>query len=105
MAHEIKISPTALNMLKGISDRRVRDKIIEKIDHLAVSPEKQGKPLVGELTGYRSVRAVGQRYRIIYRIEDEQVVVLVVAIGIRKEGSRRDVYELAQKLIRVGLLD
>jgi mRNA interferase RelE/StbE len=105
VAYEIKISPTALNLLRSISDRRIRDKLVEKIDQLATSPEKQGKPLVGELTGYRSVRAAGQRYRIIYRIEENQVVVLVVALGLRKEGSRRDVYELAQKLIRVGLLE
>ncbi len=32
------------------------------------------------------------------------VVVTVVAAGIRKEGSREDVYRVAAKLIRLGLL-
>jgi len=57
-----------------------------------------------DLAGYRSVRAVGQRYRIIYRVEEKKVLVLVVAMGMRKEGSKRDVYLLARKLLRLRLL-
>lgn len=49
--------------------------------------------------------ADGQRYRIIYKVEDERVMVLVVALGIRKEGDKKDVYNLAKKLIRLGLLE
>ncbi len=91
-------------MLEAIQDRRVRDKIRDRIDGLAEEPEKQGKPLTGELTGYRSLRAVGQRYRVIYRIEEGKVLVLVMALGIRKEGSGKDIYVLAQKLLRLRLL-
>ena len=91
-------------MLEAIQDRRGRDKIRDRIDGLAQEPEKQGKPLTGELTGYRSLRAVGQRYRVIYRIEEGKVLVLVMALGIRKEGSGKDIYVLAQKLLRLRLL-
>ena len=91
-------------MLEAVQDRRVRDKIRDRIDGLAEEPEKQGKPLTGELTGYWSLRAVGQRYRIIYRIVEGKVLVLVMALGIRKEGSWKDIYVLAQKLLRLRLL-
>ena len=91
-------------MLEAIQDRRIRDKIRDRIDGLAQEPEKQGKPLTGELTGYRSLRAVGQRYRVIYRIEEGKVLVLLMALGIRKEGSGKDIYVLAQKLLRLRLL-
>lgn len=91
-------------MLEAIQDRRVRDKIRDRIDGLAEEPEKQGKPLTGELTGYRSLRAVGQRYRIIYRIEEGKVYVLMMALGIRREGRGKDIYVLAQKLLRLRLL-
>lgn len=64
-----------------------------------------GKPLVGQLAGFRSLRVAGQRFRIIYRIEDERVVVYVVAIGIRAEGSRKDIYSLAKKLVRLGIVE
>ena len=91
-------------MLEAIQDRRIREKIRDRIDGLAEEPEKQGKPLTGELAGFRSLRAVGQRYRIIYRIEEGKVLVLVMAMGIRKEGSGKDIYALARKLLRLRLL-
>jgi mRNA interferase RelE/StbE len=91
-------------MLETIQDRRIREKIRDRIDGLAEEPEKQGKPLTGELTGSRSLRAVGQRYRIIYRIDEGKVLVLVLALGIRKEGSGKDIYMLARKLLRLRLL-
>jgi len=61
--------------------------------------------LTGELAGHRSLRAAGQRYRILYRVERNQVLVLVVAVGIRREGSRSDIYELARKLLRLRLAE
>ncbi|MCL1493721.1 MAG: type II toxin-antitoxin system RelE/ParE family toxin [Pseudanabaena sp. Salubria-1] len=103
--YRIVIQPTAFKLLKEINDRRIRQKISDRIDKLKESPEMQGNPLLGELDGYYSVRAVGQRYRIIYAIEQAQVTVIIVALGIRKDGSKQDVYNLAKKLLRLGLLD
>lgn len=103
MTWNIQLTPTAREMLLAVADRRVREKIAEKIDALAHDPEKQGKPLTGELAGYRSVRAVGQRYRIIYRIKNDLLIVLVIGAGLRKEGDKKDIYALAKKLIRLGL--
>ena len=74
------------------------------MDQLAKAPEQQGKPLVGELASFRSVRAVGQRYCIVYRVERREVVVVIVAVGKRKAGDKGDIYELAKKLLRLGLL-
>lgn len=102
MAYRITIAPTALRQLKEITDRRVRAKIIEAIKRLAEEPEKQGKPLVGELAGYRSLRAVGQRYRIVYAVSRGEVTVIVVAVGLRRAGDRENIYELARKLIGVA---
>jgi mRNA interferase RelE/StbE len=86
-------------MLISIQDRRVREKIVEQVRLLETAPEKQGKPLIGELSRYRSLRAVGQRYRIIFQVEKENNLVWIIAFGIRKEGSKRDIYSLAKKLI------
>lgn len=104
MRWQVGLTPNARVMLEAIQDRRIREKIRDRIDGLAEEPEKQGKPLTGELTGSRSLRAVGQRYRIIYRIEEGKVLVLVMAVGIRKEGSGKDIYVLARKLLRLRLL-
>ena len=105
MTYAVEITPTALRMLKGIVDSRVRAKIRDRIDGLNKDPEKQGKPLLGNLAGYRSIRAAGQRYRIIYQVKNEKVVVFVLALGIRKEGDRKDIYALAKKLLRLGLIE
>ena len=91
-------------MLEAVSDQRVREHIVGRAEKLADEPEKQGKALLGELLGVRSLRASGQRYRILYKVERGRVLVLVIAVGIRKEGDRRDVYELARKLLRARLI-
>ncbi len=105
MKWRIKLTIPALRQLEAIKDTRIKESIGRRINALGNDPEKQGKPLAEELAGYRSIRAIGQRYRILYRLEAEQVVVLVVTIGLRKEGDKADVYALAKKLARLGLLD
>ena len=105
MRWQIKLTLPALKQLAAIKDTRVKESISRRINALEIDPERQGKPLSDELTGYRSIRALGQRYRILYKLEAEQVIVVVVALGMRKQGDKKDVYELAKKLARLGLLD
>ena len=95
---------TALKLVEAIANQRIRRVIAQRVDQLAKSPEQQGKPLVGKLAGFRSIRAVGQRYRIVYRVERQAVTVLVVAVGRRRSGDKSDIYELARKLLRQGLV-
>lgn len=95
---------TALKLVEAIPDQRIRRLISQRADQLAKSPEQKGKPLIGELAGFRSVWAVGQRHRIVYRVERREVVVLIVAVGRRRAGDKSDIYELARKLLRQGLL-
>ena len=104
MTWHVRVTPKALEMLRKISDRRIRKKVADAISGLSQEPDKKGKALIGELAGFRSIRAAGQRYRIIYRVELEEVTVIVVAAGQRKEGDRKDVYSLARKLFRQRLL-
>jgi mRNA interferase RelE/StbE len=91
-------------MLQAIRSRDIREAISKRIDALATDPDKQGKPLFGALRGLRSIRVYHERYRVLYRVERGEVIVTVVAAGIRKEGDRQDIYALAQKLLRSGLL-
>jgi len=102
--YRLVLTPTARSMLAAITDRRTRERVRDRIDGLAVDPELQGKALLGELKGYRSLRAAGQRYRIVYRVHPAHVEVLVVAISRRAEGAHEDIYRLAQRLLRLRLL-
>ena len=103
-AFSIRWTQTAVELLDRIPDRKTKSLLVRRVNQLARSPEQQGKPLVGELAGFRSIRAVGQRFRIVYRVDRDEVVISVVAVGRRKAGDRTDVYALAQRLLSLGLL-
>jgi mRNA interferase RelE/StbE len=104
MKWRVEIAKTALGQLEKITELRIRKKLFERIEQLENDPESQGKPLRNELSGLLSVRAIGQRYRIIYKLENEHIIVIVVAVGIRKEGDRADIYRIAERLLRSGLM-
>lgn len=105
MAWNVTFAESATESLRGISDRRIQRLIVNRAQQLAEDPHALGTPLRDELRGLHSTRAVGQRYRIVFRIDEEQNQVIVVAVGIRREGHRHDIYTLAQRLIRLGLVD
>ncbi|MFH0800030.1 MAG: type II toxin-antitoxin system RelE/ParE family toxin [Pseudomonadota bacterium] len=100
--YKVKITEScekALAILKR-HDRSIVDALLVKAEDLAFMPDKKGKPLVGALAGLRSRRAVGGRYRIIYRIDETSLIVEVIFVGIRREGSGQDVYRQTGKMHR-----
>ena len=104
MKYQILITATCLNLIKRIRDKKIQRAIMDRIRKLSDEPEKQGKNLVKDLSGFRSIHAAG-RYRIIYKIDKRAVIIYVIAAGIRKEGDKKDIYEIARKLLNAGLLD
>lgn len=105
MSWRVIVSSHAQSQLDAIRDQRIKAGIVKTIARLRDDPEKQGKALRDDLAGLRSVRAVGQRYRILYELHEDQVLVFVVALGIRREGSRDDVYEQAERDASSGRLE
>ena len=102
VTHTIRWTETAVGMAQAVSD--ARRAIVLRVETLAHTPEQQGKLLTGELAGFRSLRAAGQRFRIIYQVHREEVIVPIVAVGRRRAGDRSDIHELARRLLRQGLL-
>ena len=84
MIYSIRIKRSAARQLKRIpaTDRR---QIAAAIDHLAQRP-LQGKALKGGLRGLRRLR-VG-RYRVIYEVQDDALIVLVVRVAARDAAYR-----------------
>ena len=83
--YKVLIKNSALKEIQRIP-KTFRIKIIETIDCLANNPSPSGvKKLENFKNSYR-VR-VGQ-YRIIYKIEDRQLIVEIVKVGNRKEVYR-----------------
>ena len=104
MIYRLEITETSLSLIGKIPDKRIQSVIINRIEGRMTDPEQQGKRLVKDLIGFRSIHAAG-RYRILYKIEKDPDVVLVVAVGIRKEGDQKDIYKLAKKLLKLGLVN
>ena len=102
--YKIKLTKIAAENIEKF-DNHTRNQIINKIESLKEEPLLLGKPLKGPLKEFRSIRAAGQRYRIIYKVIDSDIVVIIVSVGIRKEGDKKDIYELMKKYIKTGLLD
>ena len=100
MKYTVRINREALKQLESITDRRILQELFDRIKELAIDPDQQGKPLRNELAGLRSVKAVHRRYRIVYQVEREEVVIVVVAVGIHKEGDRADIYRQAALLVK-----
>jgi mRNA interferase RelE/StbE len=63
-------------------------RVLEAIMALSVQPRPpQAKALTGEFKGYLRIR-VGS-YRIVYQIQSEVLVVMIIRIGHRREVYRR----------------
>ena len=88
-------------MIRRIRDRRVQRQVLAKIRGLEHDPEGQGRALLDEFSGRRRIPAAG-RYRIIYSVQRLRHVVAVVAVGIRREGAKDDIYRTLVRLIRQG---
>lgn len=104
MKYRILITDTCLTLIEKITDKKIQRTILDRIKKLSDEPERQGKKLIKDLSGFCSVHA-GGRYRIIYKVDRRTVIVYVLAAGIRKEGDKKDIYEIARKLLHAGLLE
>jgi mRNA interferase RelE/StbE len=94
---EVKFTPAAEQDLVQISDQATVVVLLRRAQALQQEPLKQGKPLRGVLKNCRSVRAAGQRYRIVYQVAVEAGQVVVVVIGLRKAGDKNDASVVAEK--------
>ena len=66
---------------------KVAGAVVETFDAIAADPHRVGKPLQREVRGLWSARR--GPYRVIYRVDDDQAVVTVLAIGHRADVYRR----------------
>jgi len=78
--YNIEFEPEALKFFKK-QDKLIQKRIGKKIESLKQNPEI-GKPLTGKLSGLWSLR-IGD-YRTIYQIKNNELIVLVLKIGHRK---------------------
>ena len=83
MAYTIVLSRTCQKQLDKLPDETA-DRIMDSLETLADDPRPPGCKKLKSRQGYRL--RTGD-YRILYEVEDDQLLVLVFAIG-----HRRDIY-------------
>ncbi|MBI3458432.1 MAG: type II toxin-antitoxin system RelE/ParE family toxin [Candidatus Rokubacteria bacterium] len=100
MAYEVKFLPEAAREFEAL-DGSLKKLAAKQIDKLTERPElgePLGKRLGIDLTGYRKIYFGKRAYRIVYEIQRQRLVVLVIGIGKRE---RAEIYrEAARRLGR-----
>lgn len=100
MAYRIEFLPEAAREFEAL-DGSLKKIAAKQIDKLAANPEL-GEPFGNrmgiDLTGYRKAYFGKKAYRMVYEIQRDRLVVLIIGIGKRE---RAEIYrEVAQRLRR-----
>jgi addiction module RelE/StbE family toxin len=96
MLYGIFFTELGRSSLKELNKELRRDMIRELaplVDH-----PRQGDALVGSLRGIWSLH-VQKKYRILYRVDDERMAVVVELIGERDRKAEDDIYARATKIL------
>ncbi|MGB5921311.1 MAG: type II toxin-antitoxin system RelE/ParE family toxin [Syntrophobacteria bacterium] len=83
--YRILIKPSAVKEIEAISPKKDRQRIVGRITKLADNPRPPG---CEKLSGQEKYLIRQGRYRIVYSIEDQDLIVYVVKIGHRKDVYR-----------------
>ena len=84
-SYSVFIKPSAVKELEG-TPRRDRQRLAQRIRTLSADPRPSG---CEKLSGEEKYRIRQGDYRVVYAIDDEQHLVIVVKIGHRREVYRR----------------
>jgi len=84
--YSVRIKTSAVKEIKAIPTKRERQRIVNRISALADDPRPLGcQKLAG---GENRFRVRQGRYRIVYSVEDSELIVEVVRVGHRKDVYR-----------------
>src|SRR5579862_5071281 len=97
---ELRYTPDAAADIKSLdgSVRKQLRKVLEK--KLSENPEGYGLPLRSPLAGYWKHQF--GNHRVVYRIYPEHHVVVVCAVGVRKQGDAEDIYRQLESVAKTG---
>jgi len=83
--YRLLIKPSAVKDIEAIPLKRDRQRVVERISKLAEDPRPSGSE---KISGQDKYRVRQGRYRILYTIEDQDLLVQVVKVGHRKDVYR-----------------
>ena len=83
--YKVSIKRSAVKEIEAIPQKKERQRIIRRIGQLAKDPRPPGSK---KLSGHYKFRIRQGPYRIVYSIEDNELIVVVVKVGHRKDVYR-----------------
>ena len=92
MTYSLEFLPSALKEWEKLG-HTVREQLKKKLRERLELPKVPADAL-REMPGHYKIKLRASGYRLVYRVEDERVVVVVVAIGKRERGAA---YEKARE--------
>ncbi|MBD2838488.1 type II toxin-antitoxin system RelE/ParE family toxin [Pseudomonas sp. JM0905a] len=88
MTYELEFLPSALKEWRKLGDT-VRDQFKKKLKERLQRPRIQGDALHGMTDCFKiKLRTAG--YRLVYRVEDQRITVVVIGVGKREGGAVYD---------------
>ncbi len=85
MTYKLEFLPSALKEW-GKLGHTVREQIKKKLGERLEAPKLQADAL-RDMPGHFKIKLRASGYRLVYRVEDERVVVVVVSVGKRQRGA------------------
>ena len=85
-SYKVFIKRSAAKELESVGSKKDRRRLVAKIRSLAVDPRPPG---CQKLSGAEKYRVRQGTYRIVYSVEDDRLVVMVVRVAHRGEVYRR----------------
>ena len=80
--YRLLIKPSAVKEIEAIPLKKDRQRVVERLLKLAENPRPPG---CEKLSGQDKYRIRQGRYRILYTIKDDKLLVFVVKVGHRKD--------------------
>ncbi len=74
--------------------RRQAEAQMRKLEHHPYAGEPLGHKAGYDLTGYRAIPFAGKRYRVVYKVDEKNELVTVIAIG---KKAKFEAYRLADR--------
>lgn len=103
---QVVLTKTATDMLRQIGKKygkKTYETLRDLIAGLEHQPDQKGEALHRPLQGLHSLHY--SRFRVIYRIESGNAIVLVVAAGHHASGERDDIYQIIRRLVENGTIE
>ncbi len=92
MTYSLEFVPSALKEWEKL-DHTIREQIKKKLRERLESPRVQADALP-DMPSHYKIKLKASGYRLVYRVEDDRVVVVVVSVGKRERG---EAYQSARK--------